>query len=123
MSDAKVTESEKRKKVDGDGAVTGRKKKSREDNRDSTVGAPEEEVEEFFAILRRIHEAVSYFKKDEAIGDGRKLTDEGSRLRTMLESVGVDEANGVKGEVRRDRVEGVEENLGLDLNAEPGPEF
>lgn len=67
----------------------------------------EEEVEEFFAILKRINVAVNYFKKGN--GDVRKLTD----LRMVEESLNV-EVNG--GEKKKKKVE---ENVGLDLNADP----
>ena len=68
----------------------------------------EAEVDEFFAILRRIHVAISYFKKN---NDRRIKEEEGSRLRAILE-----------GESKEEENENVEENLGLDLNAVPAPE-
>jgi hypothetical protein len=113
---------EKRKQAEEDGnnnnngggdVVFGRQKKAREDT------VTEDEVEEFFAILRRIHAAVSYFR--EVDGNGVRMTaKEGSRrLREILEgemSVGV---NGGKGKRRSE--EGVV-NAGFDLNADPSPE-
>ncbi|KAH7516542.1 protein NIM1-INTERACTING 2 [Ziziphus jujuba] len=112
MSDAKKTESEKRKNADGNEDVSGKRQKARNDdeNGDLTVAATEEEIEEFYAILRRINVAVRYFKKGH--GDGKWL-------RAMLDGVRYEEDNGVKGEARRE--EGVEENAGLDLNAFPDP--
>lgn len=109
---------EKRKQAGGDDVVVfGRQKKAREDT------VTEDEVEEFFAIVRRIHEAVGYFRKVD--GNGRRMTaQEGSRrLRAILEGERESNAdvNGVKGKGKR-REEGGEENLGFDLNADPSPE-
>lgn len=109
MSDAKKGESEKRKKADNDDAVSGRRKKARDDEYGDLTAVTEEEVEEFYAILRRINIAVSYFKK----GNG-----DGKWLKAMLNGGHYEEDNGVK-EARRE--EGVEENAGLDLNADPDP--
>ncbi|XP_076895029.1 uncharacterized protein LOC143547510 [Bidens hawaiensis] len=62
-------ERKRKREVDGGG---GRRKKEVE--KDPVVVTPptEEEVDEFFAILRRMREAVKYFEK--GIGGG-KLTD------------------------------------------------
>ncbi|XP_030928140.1 protein NIM1-INTERACTING 2-like [Quercus lobata] len=89
-----------------DDAVSGKQqKKARGGDVESVTEA---EVEEFFAILRRIHVAVSYFKKN---NDRWIKEEEGSRLRAILE-----------GESKEEENENVEENLGLDLNAVPAPE-
>ncbi|PQQ09675.1 hypothetical protein Pyn_27399 [Prunus yedoensis var. nudiflora] len=82
------------------------------------MAVKEEEVEEFFAILSRIHQAARYFKN--ADGSGRELTHGRYRLRVVLESN--EEANSVKMGPKRDQ--GVEEeNLrSFDLNANPDPE-
>lgn len=118
MSDGSGTaEAEKRKPGEND-VVSRKQKKAREE--DNTVTTTEdEEVEEFFAILKRIHVAIGYFKKE---FNGRQLTGEGSRLRTMLETENYEGVNGVKGEAIRQEDEGMEENLGFDLNVEPGPD-
>ncbi|KAE7995927.1 hypothetical protein FH972_000684 [Carpinus fangiana] len=105
----------------GGDVVFGRQKKAREDT------VTEDEVEEFFAILRRIHAAVSYFRKVD--GNGVRMTaKEGSRrLREILEGemsvsvVAVNGVNGGKGKGKRRSDEGVV-NAGFDLNADPSPE-
>ncbi|XP_039042304.1 protein NIM1-INTERACTING 2-like [Hibiscus syriacus] len=70
----------------------------------------EEEVEEFFTILGRIHVAVDYFKKRD--GDLRDLTD--------LRKVGSFSLGGnVQGNGGQEKAANTEENVGLDLNADP----
>lgn len=103
-------EAEKRKQKNDDDNSGRTRKKARDDDGEVTA-ATEEEVEEFYTILRRINDAVRYFKK----GDG-----DVKWLRAMLEGGRYEEDDGVKGEARREE-EGVEENVGLDLNADPGP--
>ncbi|KAF3947104.1 hypothetical protein CMV_026717 [Castanea mollissima] len=88
-----------------DDVVSGKQQKKARGDVESVTEA---EVEEFFAILRRIQVAVSYFKKN---NDRWMKEEEGSRLRAILEGEGKEEEN-----------ENVEENLGLDLNAIPAPE-
>ncbi|KAF3431854.1 hypothetical protein FNV43_RR26590 [Rhamnella rubrinervis] len=110
MAERKRMEADKRKQTDVDGVSGRRRKKARDDDGEVTA-ATEEEVEEFYAILRRINDAVSYFKK----GDGNVKW-----LRAMLDGGRFEEDDGVKGEARREE-EGVEENVGFDLNADPGP--
>ncbi|KAK9276301.1 hypothetical protein L1049_005832 [Liquidambar formosana] len=110
------TEAEKRK-LAGNDDVSGGTKKARGGNGGQTT-VTEDEVEEFFAILRRIHDAVKYFEK--GYGDGRKLTDEKSRLRAALEREGGEEVNGAKGELTR--MGSVRKDVGFDLNAKPGSE-
>ncbi|XP_062110132.1 uncharacterized protein LOC133821962 [Humulus lupulus] len=122
---------EKRKPVQNDVAVTTKKsrgskekekeKEKEEEETTATLTTEEEEVEEFFAILNRIHAAVSYFKKG-----GRQWTEEGSKLRAMLETENCESDDAVKDEavvrMRRDEEAVVEENPGFDLNALPGPD-
>lgn len=89
-------EGAKRKRGDEGESERKKGKEIREDNGGQT--ATEEEVEEFFAILRRIRVAVKYFEKRN--GRGRKLR-EGRWLRSLeleLES---------------------ESESGLDLNSDP----
>ena len=75
----------------------------------------EEEVEEFFAILRRVHVAVKYFKEGNGVGKAAK------RWKPSFEMEDFEvEANGVNaGEKKK---EGVEGNKGLDLNVGPETE-
>ncbi|CAL5338767.1 hypothetical protein CsSME_00022364 [Camellia sinensis var. sinensis] len=113
-----MAEGEKRKKQGQYDAVSGTRKKARQDGNGEQTEVKEEEVEEFFAIIRRIHVAVKYFERG-SNGDGRKLTEMRSRLRQSIERECAGGVNGAKSKVRE---EGVEENLGLDLNAEPGSE-
>lgn len=111
-----MAEKRKQAKHDSGDVVFGRQKKAREDT------VTEDEVEEFFAILRRIHVAVSHFRKVD--GNGARMTaKEGSRrLREILEGESVVAVNGVKGGKGKRRSE--EENViaGFDLNADPSPE-
>ena len=76
----------------------------------------EEEVEEFFAILRRIHVAVKYFENSNGPGMAAK------RWKPSFEREDFQvEANDVKiGKKKKE--EGVEENKGLDLNVGPETE-
>ena len=90
-----------------DNAVSGKQQKKARGGGD-VESVTEAEVDEFFAILRRIHVAISYFKKN---NDRRIKEEEGSRLRAILE-----------GESKEEENENVEENLVLDLNAVPAPE-
>lgn len=103
-------EADKRKRRDADGKTDGKKKKAPE----SDGGESEDyEVEEFYAILRRIHVAVTYFEK----GNGKgKLTANGSRLWSQpFELEAIEKGNG--GEGRKDVEKSL--GLGLDLNADP----
>uniref|UniRef100_A0A2N9G4M3 Uncharacterized protein n=1 Tax=Fagus sylvatica TaxID=28930 RepID=A0A2N9G4M3_FAGSY len=100
MAESKETQAEKRT-LKEDNAVLGRPKKARSDNNGVDLAdVTEDEVEEFFAILKRIHVAVSYFKKVDGNGDGEG----GPRLRAILEEEEIkEEANGVKrGKVREE---------------------
>ncbi|KAK0575005.1 hypothetical protein LWI29_032480 [Acer saccharum] len=108
-----MSKKEKRKLGENDAvAATQNQKKSREDNGEDTA-VNEEEIDEFFAILRRIHVAVDYFKKGNGNGNGN-----GPRL-TEIENINVED-NGVKDEVKRGFGD---KNVGLDLNADPGTDL
>ena len=97
MSDAK----DNRRKHGGDGVVSESQKKARQDQADVT----DEEVEEFYAILRRINTAVKYFKSG---GD-----DVASFEKEIMHDVKAATATTTT------REEGVQENLSLDLNLAP----
>ncbi|XP_011096990.2 protein NIM1-INTERACTING 2 [Sesamum indicum] len=87
----------KRKRVEkGEAAIGGGQMSSKAQT--PVVAPTEEEVEEFFAILRRMHVAVKYFQKGVSIGD---------------------ELPSAAGYRRRSNRA---ENGGLDLNAVPEPE-
>lgn len=103
MSDGKGTEPEKRKAGPSD-VAGGSQKRPRDGSREETA-VTEEEVEEFFAILRRIHVAVNYFKSSN--GGNRHLT-EGRSLALQLE---------INDTVKA--AEDVKVNTGFDLNADP----
>ena len=107
MSDGKEMEGEKRKSDLNVALMEGSHKRARENDNGEETTVTEEEVEEFFAILRRIHVAVNYFKKGN--GDIRNLTELGKM--ESLNSEGNVNVNGGKKK---------EENVGLDLNADPG---
>ncbi|GFZ12215.1 hypothetical protein Acr_23g0006000 [Actinidia rufa] len=96
---------EKKRKRTEDG--NGRMKKAE-------AAPPDEEVEEFFAILRRMHVAVQYFEKVNGNGkvDGRKLTG-----RTAIEAEALARTDGVK--AGEESVSGARKNGVLDLNAVP----
>ncbi|OMP06779.1 hypothetical protein COLO4_07914 [Corchorus olitorius] len=109
-------EPEKRKRRDDDVEVDDGKKDKRKgiSGGESAVSdKEEEEVEEFFAILRRIHVAVKYFEKGN--GGGRKLTmDKDWKPSFLLQDFGGE--NDVKSE---GKTEDLDEDSGLDLNLEP----
>ncbi|KAL8531676.1 hypothetical protein ACS0TY_008318 [Phlomoides rotata] len=93
---------EKRKRAT---EASGKTAKVREDDGVKTVAPPDEEVEEFFAILRRIQIALKYFQKRDS---GRELTSapwSPSFEREDFESV-------------ERRPEG-KQGTGLDLNSDP----
>lgn len=78
----------------------------------------EEEVEEFFAILRRMQVAVKYFGNSNGKGDRRKLVKRGGGCRELMETEFLEKVDGVNGE-RKTVVEGAEE---IDLNSAPEAE-
>ncbi|KAL7223254.1 hypothetical protein ACSBR1_024836 [Camellia fascicularis] len=102
------------------GGGVGRRRKEREEAVKAVAveAAPtEEEVEEFFAILRRMHVAVKYFENSG--GDGvRKVK---GRWGEALEAEVIAAADGVKA-AEESVVNGVRENGVLDLNAVPEAE-
>ncbi|XVF86010.1 hypothetical protein PTKIN_Ptkin17bG0166500 [Pterospermum kingtungense] len=109
-------EGEKRKsEVNDDAVLGGSQKKAREDDgMQEITTVTEEEVEEFYAILRRMHVAMNYFQKGN--GDVRSLIEmEKAESLNLGSNV---EVNG--GEEKKKEEENVEENVGFDLNAEPG---
>ncbi|KAL6010897.1 NIM1-interacting [Asimina triloba] len=134
--------SETRKRL-GNAGDSGRRTRMRGDGGRSL--ASDDEVEEFFAILRRIHVATSCLGNGS--GDGVKATDKGGGWRPAFAWEDFERASGVRsdgggGVVRRkEKREGegegeerktkegeeerTEENavlLSLDLNADPEPE-
>ncbi|KAJ6322059.1 hypothetical protein OIU77_012024 [Salix suchowensis] len=110
-----MAEAKKRKQGELNENVADAEKKAREDGGGQTAEATNAEVDEFFAILKRIHVAIKYFK--EANEDHRKLTG----VRSLERGLEV-EGSGVKvSDIKKEKV-GVEENAGFDLNADPEPE-
>ena len=105
-------EGEKRKSEVNDAVLGGSQKRAREDDSGEETTVTEEEVEEFYAILRRIHVAVNYFKTGN--GDMRNLTALG-KAESLNMGSDVELNCGKKKEA-----ENVEQNVGLDLNADPG---
>ncbi|KAA8542699.1 hypothetical protein F0562_023802 [Nyssa sinensis] len=108
--------------VDGEG---GRRKMEREvmngEKAEAAAPAPtptEEEVDEFFAILRRMHVAVKYFERSNGNGnsnsDGRKLT---GCWSTALEAEVLGGVEDVEAGEKRVEAKGV-----LDLNVVPEAE-
>lgn len=111
-----MSEAKKRKQGELNDKVQDAQKKAQEDNggQRQTAEATNAEVDEFFAILERIHVAVKYFK--EANEDGRNLAE----VRSLESGLEV-EGSGMKvSDIKKE--EGVEENVGFDLNADPEPE-
>ncbi|KAK4426894.1 hypothetical protein Salat_1458200 [Sesamum alatum] len=93
----------KRKRVEkGEAARAGGQMSSKGQAAEDAAPPTEEEVEEFFAILRRMHVAVKYFQKGASNGEGG--------------SGGLPAAAGYRRPSKR------AENGGLDLNAVPEPE-
>ncbi|KAJ4710529.1 protein NIM1-INTERACTING 2 [Melia azedarach] len=108
-------EGEKRKRIDDDGKITNGKRTKGGNEAEQTV--TEEEVEEFFAILRRIRVAVKYFEKGNKDGR-RKLTD--TRWRPCFQAEDFDEHNSVNNDSNMMiKEESGEQNSSLDLNSDP----
>lgn len=101
-------ELEKRKRVADGEEANGKKAKVWEDDGVKMVAPPDEEVEEFFAILRRIQIALKYFQKRDG---GRELT-----AAPWSPSFEREDFEGV--ERIPVRQEG-DQNAGLDLNSDP----
>ncbi|GFS32391.1 hypothetical protein Acr_00g0022510 [Actinidia rufa] len=112
-------EGEKKRKRAVDGGER-RREKERDKKAEAVAVPSEEEVEEFFAILRRMHMAAKYFEKSNGNGDGRLLTGKWCRARTALEAEALVEVDGVKAE--GENVSGVRKIGVLDLNAVPEAE-
>lgn len=117
-------EREKRRREDsreGEGKRTAGEDVNAVAGRTQTV--TEDEVEEFYAILRRIHVAVKYFEKVNN-KSRRNVTDTGWMPR--FEAEDFDEHNGANnasannnGGQTEEGVEAGEEDSGLDLNSDP----
>ncbi|KAH6834460.1 hypothetical protein C2S53_004195 [Perilla frutescens var. hirtella] len=107
-------EVEKRKRVD-DGKTNGKNGKPREDDgglkRVAPPLPPDEEVEEFFAIVKRIRVALKYFQRR----DGVRCDDGGEPAAkpTWSPSFRREDFDGVKTDPDVDR------KTGLDLNSDP----
>ncbi|TMW80195.1 hypothetical protein EJD97_022962, partial [Solanum chilense] len=104
-----------RKPNDNDVVSTSATKKLKEETEELTEAVAEEEVEEFFAILRRIQVAVKYFNRvDGASSSGRKMTEE-------IDQKLSDEIIGDNEDMKeKEKEKNVEENSkGFDLNMEP----
>ncbi|XP_059659179.1 protein NIM1-INTERACTING 2-like [Cornus florida] len=104
---------DKRKRTD-DGELNGKRRKAHEDengvNRVIKMATTEDdEVDEFFAILRRIHVAVKYFEKKRNGEGDREFT----AWRPCFQWQDFEQVNGVK------NLAGREESGYLDLNADP----
>lgn len=107
---------EKRKRGDIDGEVDEKRRTRASEDNGVKEEPDDEEVEEFFAILRRIRVAVEYFEKGGNSRAGRR------RELTAMESPSFErrdfqEVNGpVKGPGDHQEEQG---DTGLDLNADP----
>jgi hypothetical protein len=99
----------KKSKREVDGKMNGKRGKEEGGLKGSQQEVKEEEVEEFFAILRRIQVAVKYFEKSE-----------GKKWRPLLEREEFKELNG---DLDTEMKEGssFSGNSGLDLNLDPNP--
>lgn len=107
---------EKRKREDDGGSNGRRGKPRRGGGGDEKVPAPaDEEVEEFFAILKRIQVAVKYFEER----DARRGADTAAAARRWRPTFEREDFDGVKTEVGRSESEG-NQGSGLDLNSDPG---
>lgn len=118
-----------RRKRPANGCDNGRRSRPREG--DVTPGATEEEVEEFFAILRRMHAAGKHFKRNN--GNGLEITEKGVRWRPEFEwedfagltAVNCNGKSVTEGGLRPEGKTESPSSLrlgGLDLNADPGTE-
>ncbi|TKY69363.1 hypothetical protein E2542_SST05636 [Spatholobus suberectus] len=113
---------EKRKRENKAEDVEQQKKKSREEE--------EVEIEEFYAILKRIHVAAKYFQKDDDESRRRNLTAANSAWKPSFEVEDFQfQFQGDDG-VKKDGGVGLDlcavtdhKGSGLDLNSEPKPEW
>lgn len=109
-------EAEKRKKREND-IVSGPTPKKARGHDAGETAVNDDTVEEFYAILRRIRAAVTYFGK--STGDcGRKMPTKGSSWRQGLENEILEDVKEARKEILK-RKEDVEEKLGFDLNVNP----
>ncbi|PIA39714.1 hypothetical protein AQUCO_02600278v1 [Aquilegia coerulea] len=99
-------DSEKRKRKAVGAIDDERRTKQLETNEDI-----EDEVEEFFSILRRFHTAVKYFKNE----NSKESKFKQKNLKFEVEDL--EEISRVKNQGKREKA--VEENLPLDLNIDP----
>lgn len=116
-------EGEKKRKRGENGELKGRKKEGetvteRENNEAVAPQPSEEEVEEFFTILRRMHVAVKYFEKtgtsirDVNSGNGHGLRNNNIMEKKATAVVEIDEKKSL----------GIGNAGGLDLNSIPEAE-
>lgn len=112
-------EAEKRKAHENDvvSGPTPKKARVRPGQNASAAEVDEEEVEEFYAIIRRIHSAVAYFEK--VPGKGWRFPAKGSTWRHDLEKEIFDEINRDAGGEKLKRIEDAQRNAGFNLNANP----
>lgn len=112
---------EKRKRGDNE-EQGGKSKRTKGNEVNGGLTVKDDEVDEFFAILKRIQVAVKYF--DKRNGGTRKLTEKGWRPRFEAEDFDGDngvnntdnnENNGGKSKTE----EAAEEISGFDLNSDP----
>ncbi|KAL0342932.1 UNVERIFIED_CONTAM: protein NIM1-INTERACTING 2 [Sesamum angustifolium] len=106
-------EKEKRKRQD-DGEAAGKRGKPREENDGVKRAVPaDEEVDEFYAILKRIQVAVKYFKRR----NGDRYADGGLTAKPLWRpSFEQEDFDGVKKEPASRKED---QNGGLDLNSDP----
>ncbi|XP_058192195.1 protein NIM1-INTERACTING 2-like [Rhododendron vialii] len=110
----------KRKRAEDDQVGGGRRKEMREVEAEGEAMPTDEEVDEFFAILRRMQVAVKYFKKGgRNAAAGRKWT---GRWATELEAEVLAGVNGGKAAEERSACGVQKKNGALDLNAVPEAE-
>ncbi|XP_055809499.1 NRR repressor homolog 1-like [Solanum dulcamara] len=98
-----------------DGEIEVKKQIKTEKNDGAAVAVDDDEVEKFYAILRRIRVAVKYFEKGNAEGGGagRNLSAAMPWNPNFRHEDFKPVVDGVK------EREKVEDNAGLDLNADP----
>lgn len=135
-------EVEKRKRFADEGEVEGKKVKAKGNDENHRIGEgitaavevkgcvdrrnddddDDGKVEEFFAILRRIHVAVKYFEKGKGRnGSGKKKNLTAGTAMPWSPSFERADFEGGKGKGVKGK-EIVGDNVGLDLNVEPDPD-
>ncbi|KAG5522605.1 hypothetical protein RHGRI_034681 [Rhododendron griersonianum] len=119
-------EGEKKRKRAADGEAGGgggsRRRKEREAKAEAAAAEPmptDEEVDEFFAILRRMHAAAKYFEKGRGNAAGRKLT---GRWATALEAEVLAGVNGAVKAAEESAFGARKNRAALDLNSVPEAE-